>query len=56
MEQSNRPRIHAMQYYTAIVNIYEVFDDLENHLYYNVTRKKQKEKGIYSVISAIFKK
>lgn len=40
MEQPNCPRIHAMQYYTATVNIYEVFDDLENHLYYNVTWKK----------------
>lgn len=51
MEQSNCPRIHAMQYCTAIVNIYEVSDDLENHLYYNVTWKKQKERSTFTVWS-----
>lgn len=44
MEQPNCPRIHAMQYYTATVNIYEVFDDLENHLYYNATWKNRRKK------------
>lgn len=43
MEQSYYPRIHAMQYYTAIVNIYKVFNHLENHLH-NVKRKRQKKK------------
>lgn len=44
MEQSNCLRIHAMQYYTATVNIYEVFNDLKNHLCYNVKWKGQKKK------------
>ena len=48
MEQSNCPKIHAMQYYTASVNTYEVFDDLENHFYYNITCKK-KEKSAFTV-------
>ena len=43
MEQSNCQRIYAMWYYRATVNIYEVFNDLENYLYY-VKWKRQKKK------------
>lgn len=50
MEQSNCPRIYPMQYYTATAYIYEVFEHLESHLYYNVTWKK-KEKSAFTVWS-----
>lgn len=31
-----------MQYYRATVNFYEVFNDLENHLYYDKWKKLKK--------------
>lgn len=43
MEQSNYWRIHAMWYYRAIANTYEVFNDWENYLYH-IKWKRQKKK------------